>query len=129
MNPDELLTLAECTDIDQTLLPAQDRFAIRITVYSLRYLTPVAAQRGIDLEELQSADIYTWIEGDLSLQVEELNRPGFMVWYAQFLISALEKLRQVAATQGLKIKDLTVNEIITWFRYQVNQDLASPKNR
>ncbi|MDG2992091.1 hypothetical protein L3556_14290 [Candidatus Synechococcus calcipolaris G9] len=127
MNPDELLTLAECREIDQTLLPAQDRFAIRITVYSLRYLTPVAEERGIDLEDLQPGDIYTWIEGDRSLQMEELNRPGFMVWYAQFLISSLEKLRQVAATQELTIKDLTVDQIINWFRHQVNQTIDANK--
>lgn len=125
MNPDELLTVAECTEIDQTLLPAQDRFAIRITVYSLRYLTPVAEQRGIELEELQSGDIYTWIESDRQLQTEELNRPGFMVWYAQFLISSLEKLGDIAKTHQVAIQELTIDQIISWFQERVNQSLKS----
>jgi hypothetical protein len=43
----QFLSPEECAQIDQTLLPTRDRFSIRITVYSWRYLQQVSTGLGV----------------------------------------------------------------------------------
>lgn len=123
MNPEDLLTVSECQEIDQLLLPAADRFAIRVAVYAQRYLH--ARVEAIALEDLTEAQIYELVAADPQLQAEEARQGGFMTWYGQILISALKQLRQIAAKEGVPIAELTIPQISGWFQQQCQERLRS----
>ncbi|WJI26540.1 hypothetical protein M0644_12665 [Thermosynechococcus sp. B1] len=123
MNPADLLTVSECQEIDQLLLPAADRFAIRVAVYAQRYLR--AKTEGNPLEALTEAQVYELVAADPQLQAEEQRQGGFMTWYGQILISALKQLRQIAAREGVPIAELTVPQISCWFQQQCQARLRS----
>ncbi|MDR7992575.1 hypothetical protein [Thermosynechococcus sp. TG252] len=123
MNPADLLTVSECQEIDQLLLPAADRFAIRVAVYAQRYLR--AKTEGNPLEDLTEAQVYELVAADPQLQAEEQRQGGFMTWYGQILISALKQLRQIAAREGVPIAELTIPQISHWFQQQCQARLRS----
>ena len=60
----DLLTSAECAQIDQTLLPTRDRFSIRLTIYCWRYLQQISAGLGVAIAQLQPQHITTWMQQD-----------------------------------------------------------------
>ncbi|HIK25995.1 MAG: hypothetical protein P3X23_004990 [Thermosynechococcus sp. Uc] len=123
MTPEELLTVSECQEIDQLLLPAADRFAIRLAVYAQRYLQ--AQTEVTPLEELTEAQVYELVAADPQLQAEEERQGGFMTWYGQILISALKQLRRIAENEGVPIAELTVPQISRWFAQQCQERLRS----
>ncbi|BCX12561.1 MAG: hypothetical protein KatS3mg067_1499 [Thermosynechococcus sp.] len=123
MNPEDLLTVSECQEIDQLLLPAADRFAIRVAVYAQRYLRTKA--EGKPLEDLTEAQVYELIAADPRLQVEEARQGGFMTWYGQILVSALKQLRQIAEREKVPIAELTIPQISRWFEQQCQARLRS----
>lgn len=116
MSPEELLAVSECQEIDQLLLPAADRFAIRVAVYAQRYLK--AQTEVTPLEDLTEAQVYELVAADPQLQAEEERQGGFMTWYGQILISALKQLRQIAESEGVPIAQLTIPQISRWFEQQ-----------
>ncbi|MFN4066516.1 MAG: hypothetical protein ACK4K5_04775 [Thermosynechococcus sp.] len=123
MNPEELLTVSECQEIDQLLLPAADRFAIRVAVYAQRYLQ--AKVQSTPLEALSEAQVYELVVADPRLQAEEAHQGGFMTWYSQILISALKQLRQIAENEGVSIAELTLPQISRWFAQRCQERLQS----
>lgn len=122
-NPNQLLTVEEAQAIEQTLLPGQERFLIRITLYSLRYLQPIAAQKNITLAELTPELIYQWLEQDPTLLAEEEQSPGFLTWYGQFLIASLRQLQQAGQYYQVNPQDLSLEQVIDWFRSQAQSRL------
>ncbi|BAY52274.1 hypothetical protein NIES2134_101210 [Thermostichus vulcanus NIES-2134] len=123
MNPEDLLTVSECQEIDQLLLPAADRFAIRVAVYAQRYLrTKIEGQ---PLEDLTETQVYELVAADPRLQAEEARQGGFIAWYGQILISALKQLRQMAEREGVPIAELTIPQISRWFEQQCQTRLRS----
>ncbi|WP_164921051.1 hypothetical protein [Thermosynechococcus vestitus] len=123
MNPEDLLTVSECQEIDQLLLPAADRFAIRVAVYAQRYLrTKIEGQ---PLEDLTETQVYELVAADPRLQAEEARQGGFITWYGQILISALKQLRQMAEREGVPIAELTIPQISRWFEQQCQTRLRS----
>lgn len=123
IDPESLLSVQECQEIDQLLLPAADRFAIRVAVYALRYLKAVVPDR--PLEELTPAQIYEYIAADPRLQAEEEQQAGFITWYGQILISALKQLQLIAASEQVSVAALEVAQISRWFQRQCQQRLQS----
>ncbi len=123
IDPESLLSVSECQAIDQLLLPAADRFAIRVAVYTLRYLKAALPDR--PLEDLSDGQIYEVVAQDPRLQAEEERQAGFMTWYGQILISALKQLRLIAASKGIPVADLTIADISHWFQQQCQQRLQS----
>ncbi|XFA72084.1 hypothetical protein RYO59_000305 [Thermosynechococcaceae cyanobacterium Okahandja] len=123
INPETLLTVTECQAIDQLLLPAADRFAIRVAVYTLRYLKTALPDRPLD--DLTAAQIYEVVAQDARLQAEEERQAGFMTWYGQILMSALKQLRRIAAHHGVAVADLEIEQISQWFQQQCQQRLQS----
>ncbi|MFN4280617.1 hypothetical protein [Thermosynechococcus sp.] len=123
MNPEELLTVSECQEIDQLLLPAADRFAIRVAVYAQRYLH--ASVPSTALEDLSETQIYELVATDPQLQAQEERQGGFMTWYGQILISALKQLRHIAAQEGVPIAELTIPQISRWFEQRCQARLRS----
>ncbi|WP_448524780.1 hypothetical protein [Parathermosynechococcus lividus] len=123
IDPDSLLSVSECQGIDQLLLPAADRFAIRVAVYTLRYLKAAVGDRPLD--DLTEAQIYDCIAKDPRLQAEEERQAGFMTWYGQILISALKQLRIIAASANVTVAELEIAQISHWFQQQCQQRLQS----
>ncbi|AFY59269.1 hypothetical protein [Synechococcus sp. PCC 6312] len=123
-DPNTLLTLEEAQAIEQTVLPAQERFLIRVALYSLRYLKPMAEQEQISLNQLSPELIYQWLEQDETLLGEEHQSPGFLTWYGQFLIASLNQLRQAGEFCQVSPEELSLAQVITWFRAQAQARLS-----
>ncbi len=119
----QFLTPEECTQIDGTLLPTRDRFSIRITVYSWRYLRQVSQGLGIGIADLQPQQITDWLRQDSSLQAQELADESFMDLFGRLLISALAPLQKIAQQENVEIEALTLPQIIAWFEAHVKAAL------
>ncbi len=122
-SPEQLLTPEECAEIDQTLLPYRDRFAIRVAIYALRCLKQIGQETGLAIASLKADQITTWVKQDQQVQQSEAGKPGFADWYVDILISALNPLQQTAESAGVKIEELSVPQIIAWFEQAVRKRL------
>jgi hypothetical protein len=119
----QFLTPEECAQIDGTLLPTRDRFSIRITVYSWRYLQRVSQGLGVGIADLQLQRIEDWLRQDSSLQAQELADESFMDLFSRLLISSLTPLQKIAQQENVEIEALTLSQIIAWFENQVKAAL------
>jgi hypothetical protein len=119
----QFLTPEECTQIDGTLLPTRDRFSIRITVYSWRYLRQASQGLGVGIADLHPQQIEDWLRQDSSLQAQELADESFMDLFSRLLISALTPLQKIAQQENVEIEALTLSQIIAWFEAQVKAAL------
>ncbi len=113
----------ECAQIDQTLLPTRDRFSIRITVYSWRYLQQVSQGLGTTIAELQPQQISDWIRQDASLNLQAPADESFIELFDRLLISSLIPLQKIAQQENIAIEKLTLLQIIGWFEAQVKAAL------
>jgi hypothetical protein len=119
----QFLTPEECAQIDGTLLPTRDRFSIRITVYSWRYLRQVSQGLGVGIANLRPQQIEDWLRQDSSLQAQELADESFMDLFSRLLISSLMPLQKIAQQENVEIEALTLLQIIAWFEAQVKAAL------
>jgi len=119
----QFLTPEECAQIDGTLLPTRDRFSIRITVYSWRYLQQVSQGLGVGIADLQPQQIEDWLRQDSSLQAQELADESFMDLFSRLLISSLTPLQKISQQENVEIEALTLSQIIAWFENQVKAAL------
>jgi hypothetical protein len=119
----QFLTPEECAQIDGTLLPTRDRFSIRITVYSWRYLRQVSQGLGVGIADLHPQQIEDWLRQDSSLQAQELADESFMDLFSRLLISALTPLQKIAQAENVEVEALTLAQIIAWFENQVKAAL------
>jgi hypothetical protein len=119
----QFLTPEECAQIDGTLLPTRDRFSIRITVYSWRYLQQVSQGLGVGIADLQPQQIEDWLRQDSSLQAQELADESFMDLFSRLLISSLMPLQKISQQENVEIEGLTLSQIIAWFENQVKAAL------
>jgi hypothetical protein len=119
----QFLTPEECAQIDGTLLPTRDRFSIRITVYSWRYLQQVSQGLGVGIADLQPQQIEDWLRQDSSLQAQELADESFMDLFSRLLISSLMPLQKISQQENVEIEALTLSQIIAWFENQVKAAL------
>jgi hypothetical protein len=118
----QFLTDEECAQIDQTLLPTRDRFSIRITVYSWRYLQQVSQGLGVPMAALQSQQILDWLRNDPQMQSAVLD-DGFTDWFGNLLNASLVPLSKIARQANGEIENLSLYEIISWFKAQVDAAL------
>ncbi len=119
----QFLSDAECAQIDQTLLPTRDRFSIRITVYSWRYLQQVSKGLGMAISDLQPQLITDWLRQDTSLQNSDHLDETFVDWFSNLLTSSLSPLKTIAQEQHTQIEQLTLTQIIDWFHEKVKATL------
>ncbi len=119
----QFLSPQECTQIDQTLLPTRDRFSIRITVYSWRYLQQVSQGLGTTIAQLQPQQISAWIRQDNSLSLQAPADESFIELFDRLLISSLIPLQKIAQQENIAIEKLTLSQIIAWFEAQVKASL------
>ncbi|HEY9827183.1 MAG TPA: hypothetical protein V6D19_17230 [Stenomitos sp.] len=119
----EWLSPQECDIIDQTLLPTRDRFSIRMTVYSLRYLLHLSQPVGLNIETLDPQHIRTLLEQDKTLPVpEEASVTDLLV---RILSSSLKPLQAIAQQVNVPIEQLTLEQIIQWFKAQALANTAA----
>ncbi len=121
--PEQLLTPEECLEVDRTLLPAADRFAARLAIYALRSLKQIAQASGTAIADLQTEQIVDWVIWEQRFQ--EPGDRGFEDWYIQLLISASNRLRQIAQDAGISVEELTVPQVVTWFEQDVKARLGT----
>jgi hypothetical protein len=119
----QFLSPEECAQIDQTLLPTRDRFSIRITVYSWRYLQQVSQGLGIPIAHLQSPQITHWLHQDASLHTQNPLDQSFVDWFSHLLTSSLGPLQKIAQQEQIQVEQLTLPQIIHWFEAQVKAAL------
>jgi hypothetical protein len=119
----QFLTPEECAQIDGTLLPTRDRFSIRITVYSWRYLQQVSQGLGVGIADLYPQQIEDWLRQDSNLQAQELADESFMDLFSRLLMSSLTPLQKIAQQENVEIEALTLPQIIAWFEAQVKAAL------
>jgi hypothetical protein len=119
----QFLSPEECAQIDQTLLPTRDRFSIRITVYSWRYLQQVSEGLGIAIADLQPQHITDWLRHDASLQTSDHLDETFVDWFSNLLVSSRSPLATLAQETQTPIEQLTLTQIIDWFHAKVKATL------
>lgn len=110
-----LLTPAENTQIDQTLLPTRERFSIRLTVYCWRYLQQISTQLQIPIESLSSPQIQDCISKDTQLLAGPQVDADFIDWFSHLVTSSLQPINQIAQQEQVHIKNLTLEVIISWY--------------
>lgn len=112
----EWLSPQECDVIDQTLLPTRDRFSIRMTVYSWRYLLHLSQPEGLTIAALDPQHIRALLQQDKTLPVpEEASVTDLLV---RILSSSLKPLQIIAHEANVPIEQLTLEQIIQWFKAQ-----------
>jgi hypothetical protein len=121
--PEDLLTPAECLEVDRTLLPYRDKFAARLTIYALRTLKPLAQDLACSVADVPTAAIVTWVNAQPQLQQTAEADDHFGNWYAQILDAARRPLQQIAAATGSPPETLTVAEIVAWFEARAKAEL------
>lgn len=119
----QFLTPEECTQIDQTLLPTRDRFSIRITVYSWRYLQQVSVGLGVAIDNLSPQQITDWLQNDPQMQTSETVDETFIDWFSHLLTASLTPLRKISQQANVEIENLSLSEIVDWFVAQVKASL------
>jgi hypothetical protein len=120
---DQFLSPEECAQIDQTLLPTRDRFSIRITVYSWRYLQQVSTGLGVAISDLHPQQITDWLHNDPQMQTSEHLDETFTGWFSNLLTASLTPLGKIAQQEDVAIENLTIQQIIDWFETQVKAAL------
>jgi hypothetical protein len=119
----QFLSPEECAQIDQTLLPTRDRFTIRITVYSWRYLQQASTGLGVAIADLQPQQITDWLRNDPQMQTSEHLDKTFTDWFSNLLTASLAPLGKIAQQNDVVIENLTIQQIIDWFEAQVKAAL------
>lgn len=116
-----LLTPAENTQIDQTLLPTRERFSIRLTVYCWRYLQQISTQLKIPIESLSSPQIQDCIGKDTQLLAGPQVDADFIDWFSHLVTSSLKPLSAIALEDQVLINNLTLEAIISWYTQRAMQ--------
>lgn len=111
----EFLTTEECLEIDQSLLPARDRFSARVAVYALRSLKQVAQEEGMAIADLNAQQIGAWISRDPNLDPEKGFDSNFKGFFLQLVMASLRPLRLMAQEFDTDIESLTIQQVLAWF--------------
>lgn len=113
--PDQFLTPEECMQVDQTLMPARDRFSARVAIYALRSLKQIAQTSENSIAELSDQQIVNWVAQDPTLEPDKGFDDSFKRFFARLVMSSLRPLRQIAEEKDVAIESLTVSQVVDWF--------------
>ncbi|NET09475.1 MAG: hypothetical protein F6K09_07570 [Merismopedia sp. SIO2A8] len=140
LSPNNFLTEEESIAVDQTLMPAKDKFSTRVAIYSLRVLQSMATQQSVPQPTQELGDrkperedgtvgaiapdaIIEWLAQHQPPTFQTTpgleTDPAFNQFFAQLVLSALKPLNQISAQLNKPITDLTPPEIIAWFEQNV----------
>lgn len=114
----EFLTPEECLEIDQSLLPARDRFSARVAIYALRSLKQVAAEAGVAIADLNAQQIGDWINRDPNLDPTQGFDGNFRGFFLQLVMASLRPLRAMAQEFDTPMEMLTIPQVLAWFEQE-----------
>lgn len=116
-SPNDFLTEEESLAVDQTLMPAKDKFSTRVAIYSLRVL------QSMETSSTDPHAIIDWLTEHQPSTFEVTPGlepdPAFNRFFAQLVLSALNPLNRISAQLNKPIVELTPAEIIAWFEQNV----------
>ena len=117
LNPDQLLTPEESAQVDGALMTNKEKFGTRISIYSLRVLKQISAQKGIRAEAIAPSDLHEFVES----QEQLVSATGMTIdsefkgFWANLVLSSRKQLEQIATANSKTLRDVTVRETIAWF--------------
>lgn len=114
----EFLTTEEAIQVDAALLSSQDKFATRLAIYALRCLKQIAEEQAISVEQITPEQITDWIKKDKNIQQQLEVDSSFENFFTRLVLSSLKPLTQIAQSQEIPIKRLTVEQVIAGFEKQ-----------
>lgn len=126
-----LLSLEEVSAIEATLLPARDRFSLRLAAYSLRLLQALAADQQQPIAAIDASQLQTWLLQSPQL-AETLSQQGLVVdqsfldFWTRLLLSAKQPLVQAAESAAVSLEQLQLATVIDWYRQQFQPDAGLP---
>lgn len=126
-----LLSLEEVSAIEATLLPARDRFSLRLAAYSLRLLQVLAADQQLAIAAIEAPQLQTWLQQSPQL-AEALKQQGltvdqsFLNFWTRLLLSAKQPLSQAATAASISLEQLDLATVIDWYRQQFQPDAGLP---
>lgn len=120
----EFLTREECLEIDQSMLPARDRFSARVAVYAMRSLRQVSAEEGVAIEDLNAQQVGNWISRDPSLSEERGFDGSFKGFFLQLVMASMRPLRAMSQEYDTPIESLTIPQVVAWFKREADRRIA-----
>lgn len=121
----EFLTQDECLEIDQSMLPARDRFSARVAVYAMRSLKQVSAEQGVAIEDLNAQQVGQWINRDPNLSEDKGFDGNFKGFFLQLVMASLRPLRAMSQAYDTPIESLTIPQVVAWFKQEADQRIAT----
>lgn len=113
--------------MDQALLTAQDRFAVRVSIYSLRSLKQVAQETEMAIAQLTPQQIANWVENDPSLTPQNGFDESFRSFFSRLVLASLKPLKQIAQEAGAPVEALSVAQVIAWFEAAAKARIAQER--
>lgn len=125
----DLLSAEQVYKIDSSLLPAREKFAARLALYTLQVYRQIAAAEAIDPLAVTTEQLQHWLvqQGTaehFAQQSLELDT-GFLSFWTQLLESARNPLGQIVQSTGQSLTELDVSQLVSWFQDQTLQGLPT----
>ena len=76
----QFLSLEESAKVDAALLTSPEKFLTRLTISSLKLLTHIAEEYGVEIKDLTSPQIIAWFEKDSKLRQEQGSEAAYLKW-------------------------------------------------
>ncbi|HEY9702430.1 MAG TPA: hypothetical protein V6C58_08290 [Allocoleopsis sp.] len=76
----QFLTQEDSYKVDAALLSSHEKFLTRLTLSSLKLLKHIAADSGVNLEDLTSEQVISWFEKDSQIRMKQGKDAAFLKW-------------------------------------------------
>ncbi len=76
----QFLTFEESAKVDAALLSSHEKFLTRLTISSLKLLKHIAAENGVNIEDLTPQQVLTWFEKDGKIRREQGIDAAYLKW-------------------------------------------------
>ena len=117
----EFLNPEEAAKVDAALLSSQEKFLARVTIYALRSLGQISAERGIDIEEITPDLVAEWVQRDRNIHQQVDMDASFVTFFSNLIVSSLKPLHQISAESGKPIADITIEQVLEWFEREAKR--------
>ena len=113
-----MLTPAEVTQLDGTLLPALERHHLRLLAHGLRTLQAVGGATGSPLPERSQIEAWAVLQPAIAAD------PQFQDAFVAQLLNLGHQLASLAAVQGIPPLALDLPDLIAWAEGQASDRLG-----
>ena len=76
----QFLSLEESAKVDAALLTSPEKFLTRLTISSLKVLTHIAEEYGVEIKDLTTPQIIAWFEKDSKIRQEQGSEAAYLKW-------------------------------------------------